>query len=118
MSLICPACGSAEFSIRDSVELGPDSHWDERTMHRASCSACGSRFICSYLEKRSFRPDRDDSVSHVAYTTGRMLWHLAGIPARKPRRRRASLWRVWWALRVLTMSRQRGDAMVIEYRRI
>jgi C4-type Zn-finger protein len=41
MSLICPACGSAELAITLSLELPPDAYDDEITLQVVECAGCG-----------------------------------------------------------------------------
>ncbi|MEM7429084.1 MAG: hypothetical protein AAF441_23600 [Pseudomonadota bacterium] len=118
MTLLCPVCDSPELHIIDSVELGPSAFWDESTMQRARCDGCGQRFLCSYLEKRSFRMDRDDTVSHSAYTADTPLWHLVGFAFRKSQRRVSKRWRAKIAMMALARYNKEASAMTIRYRSV
>ncbi|MEO0672367.1 MAG: hypothetical protein AAFZ05_10115 [Pseudomonadota bacterium] len=115
MTLICPVCGAPGLELRDAIELGPDLMWDERTMQRARCTQCRSLLICSYLEKRNYHPDRDDTVSHTAFKTGSMVWAVAGLVCQKPQRRRAALWWVRFGEWVLKAMRKRKAGLPIRY---
>ncbi|MEM8977721.1 MAG: hypothetical protein AAGD43_37190 [Pseudomonadota bacterium] len=115
MSLLCPNCGAPGLSISDSVELGPDAYWDEMTVQRAQCQSCQARFICNYLEKRSFRYDRDDTVNHTAYHSGALSWLLAGIAFQKTRRRVSQSWRRLFARTVLKVCQKRHLPLEVRY---
>jgi len=117
VSLVCPTCGSDEFRIRDSVEMGPESDWHERPVQRARCGTCGVRFFCSYQERRSFRMDREDTVEHLAYVASAVQWHVVSFAFERPQRRVSAPWRRRWASRVMARCRRIGDPLVIRYGR-
>lgn len=113
---MCPHCTSDQFTCVGSVELGPDSYWDENTVQRAKCGSCRQKFICNYLEKRSFRSDRDDKMSHVAYKARSLPWHLIGFGFETTNRRVSKHWRRKLAEKILAKVSAKGEAMPILYR--
>ena len=115
MALVCPHCNAPDLKIRDSVELGPDAHWDERTVQRAHCPQCNHHFVCNYQEQRSFHSDRDDYVSHVAYDTSQWFWHAIGTPFSRPQRRRSPPWRRRLASWVLKICRRSEEPLPLRY---
>ncbi len=117
MSLVCPVCDLTQFKILDSVEIGRSMSWDEQTMQRAHCSNCGERFVCLYLEQRSFNPDRDDKVSHHAYLASTVPWWLAGLVFEKPKRKRSKPWRISLGTNLFDKCRGDNAALAIRYKR-
>jgi len=74
VSLVCPKCDTTSFRFFGSLECGPNGFADETTIQRARCFRCNAHFICVYSETRSFNPDRDDRVSHLAFDADPKLW--------------------------------------------
>lgn len=118
MRLICPSCSAAQLRVVSSVELGPDSYWDENTVQRVKCGSCDQKFLANYLEKRSFRPDRDDKVSHAAFRVGNLYWLLVGFGFEKPRRKISKPWRRKLALAALAKASAASDAEPISYKTV
>ncbi|MEM7635311.1 MAG: hypothetical protein AAF299_12165 [Pseudomonadota bacterium] len=108
MSLVCPECESQSFSVVDSVECGPGQFADESTIQRAYCAECDTCFLCTYTESRSFNPDRDDKVTHLAFVANRGLWEGSAGIFQTPSSKISSRTRITLAMRVLTETRDHG----------
>lgn len=52
MSFICPDCAGKRLRIASSLELPPDSRWDEITLQVVECPECGFRGAAVYEESR------------------------------------------------------------------
>jgi hypothetical protein len=52
MSFICPDCSGKRLRIASSLELAPDSWWDEITLQVLKCSDCRFRGAAVYEESR------------------------------------------------------------------
>lgn len=52
MPFICPECSGRRLRIVSSLELGPDSWWDEITLQVVECPDCGFRGAAVYEESR------------------------------------------------------------------
>jgi hypothetical protein len=52
MSFICPECSGGFLEIVSSLELPPDSEWDEITLQVVECSDCGFAGAAVYEESR------------------------------------------------------------------
>lgn len=108
MSLVCPECESASFKIVGSVECGPDRGADENTIQRAFCKECAAVFLCVYKSTRSFRSDRDDRVTHLAFATDQGLWNSSADIFEKPTSRVSSEAKIAAAMCVLRMAQETG----------
>ncbi|GAA6179970.1 hypothetical protein NBRC116594_14080 [Shimia sp. NS0008-38b] len=118
MTLVCPECEQHGFSIVDSVELGPSASADERTVQRAHCTDCDTRFFCLYLAVRSHKQGRDDDETHLAYVANKDVWTKCADVFETPTRRRASPERIEDARRVWDLAQQSGSmARTITFRR-
>jgi hypothetical protein len=52
MPFICPQCSGSRLRIISSLELPPDSWWDEITLQVVECPDCGSGGAAVYEESR------------------------------------------------------------------
>ena len=73
MGLLCPKCLDYSLSIKDKLELPPDSRSDEITLQIIKCKKCSFEGVAVYEESRRGNLD-DYSFSHIGYVlSGRAL---------------------------------------------
>lgn len=63
MAFICPDCGSANLEITDSIEVAPDSWWDEIAVQIVKCSNCAFLGAAVYQESRRGSLD-SEAINH------------------------------------------------------
>ena len=87
MSFQCPECERYSLRITHSLELAPDSKWDEITLQHVSCSHCRFEGAAVYYESR--RGALDSEIwHHTGYRLGKadlkkLKAALRACPARR-----------------------------------
>ena len=64
MPFFCPDCETSNLAIWLSIELPPDSWWDEISLQIVECSRCGFKGAAIYQESRRGSLD-SEAVKHV-----------------------------------------------------
>lgn len=85
MSFICPDCSGKRLRIASSLELPPDSWWDEITLQVVECPQCGFRGAAVYEESRRGALD-SEAWNHGGLRVAEALMRtliddIAGCPA-------------------------------------
>lgn len=61
MSFVCPDCSGKRLRIASSLELPPDSWWDEITLQVVECPECGFQGAAVFEESRRGALDSEAS---------------------------------------------------------
>lgn len=73
MPFLCPECTAKSLVIVLTLELPPDSHWDEIALQTLSCTQCTFAGLAVYQESRRGALDAE-IVHHEGYRITRADW--------------------------------------------